>query len=258
MENIKKVIADRLDILMVEAEKHGKNQKQISIETDIPSNSLSQYHNGSREIRAYNLIKLAKYFNVSTDYLLGLTDVKSTSLDVQQICKLIWLSEEALKTICLFAFIDGKATCFEEAIKRDDKCCETNDRFANFDHSLLYYFNQLLENRDLFIDFLRLYSELSFQAQKRHENSTLMRLPEMSGLNFYQKANEEAASRDRFRLSQEVIKFLDAVEYPDATQDGKCSTVHNFDDLSKKNVDFLESIGYFDRRPELRPKKHSK
>ena len=51
MEDIKKVVADRLDILMTEAEKQGKNQKQISAETDVPSNSLSQYHNGSREIR---------------------------------------------------------------------------------------------------------------------------------------------------------------------------------------------------------------
>ena len=32
MEDIKKVIADRIDILMAEAEKHGKNQKQIELQ----------------------------------------------------------------------------------------------------------------------------------------------------------------------------------------------------------------------------------
>ena len=258
MEDIKKVIADRLDILMTEAEKQGKNQKQLSAETEVPSNSLSQYHNGSREIRAYNLIKLAKYFNVSTDYLLGLTDIKSTSLDVQQICKLTGLSEGALKTICLIAFIDGKTTCFDDVIKNDNKCCETNARFAKFGYGLLDHFNELLENRDLFIDFLRLYSELSFRARERHEYTCLMQLPEMVNLNFYQKTNEEAASRDRFRLSQEVIKFLDAVEYPNTAQDGKCTTVQNFDGLSKKDIDFLESTGYFEKHPELRPKKYPK
>ena len=85
--DIKTTVARRLDILMMEAEKKGIKQKQISIETGIPSNTFSQYHNEKREIKADNLVKLARYFNVSTDYLLGLTDVKSPNINVQQVCQ---------------------------------------------------------------------------------------------------------------------------------------------------------------------------
>lgn len=258
MEDIKKVIADRLDVLMAEAEKHGKNQKQISIETGIPSNSLSQYHNGSREIKPYNLIKLAKYFNVSTDYLLGLTDTKSTNLDVQEICKQTYLSEETLKTICLIAFIDGKKTYFDDFIKADDDCGKMFERFANFHHHLLFYLNQLFEKRDIFIEFLKLYAELSFRAAGRRCDAIDAQKFEMQ-LIFY-KMNEETyandASWDRFRLSQEVLKFLDAVEYPDTIQSEINSVVPNFNTLPKEALGLLEASGYFERHPELRPTKH--
>lgn len=255
MEDVKKIIADRLDILMAEAERHGKNQKQISIETDIPSNSLSQYHNGSREIKAYNLIKLAKYFNVSTDYLLGLTNIKSANLDVQQICNQTYLSEETLKTICLVAFIDGKKTSFDNFIKEDEDCYKTIEKFSDFDHDLLYYLNQLFENRDLFIEFLALYAELSYRAGGRRNDAIDALKNEM--LLFYYKLHEEdyknAASWDRFRLSQEVLKFLDAVEYPNTMQGDINTAALNFDTLPKQDISLLEASGYFKRHPELRP-----
>ncbi|MBQ2757991.1 MAG: helix-turn-helix transcriptional regulator [Clostridia bacterium] len=42
----------------------------------IKQNTYSQYENGQRQLPIPLLIKLAKYYNVSTDYILGLTDRK--------------------------------------------------------------------------------------------------------------------------------------------------------------------------------------
>lgn len=50
------------------------NQRQLSIQTNIPTTTISGWLTAGR-LPDYNaLIKLRKYFNVSADYLLGLTD----------------------------------------------------------------------------------------------------------------------------------------------------------------------------------------
>jgi transcriptional regulator with XRE-family HTH domain len=51
-------------------------QKQIADYLHIKQNTYSQYENGQRQLPIDTLIKLAKYYKVSTDYILGLTDEK--------------------------------------------------------------------------------------------------------------------------------------------------------------------------------------
>lgn len=49
-------------------------QKQISQLLDCTQQTYSRYETGEITIDIYNLIKLAKFYNTSTDYLLGLTN----------------------------------------------------------------------------------------------------------------------------------------------------------------------------------------
>ena len=49
-------------------------QKEIAEYLHIKQNTYSQYENGQRQIPIDFLILLAKYYNTSTDYILGLTD----------------------------------------------------------------------------------------------------------------------------------------------------------------------------------------
>ena len=51
-------------------------QRIIAEYLNIKQNTYSQYENEQRQIPLDMLIKLAEYFNVSTDYILGITDVK--------------------------------------------------------------------------------------------------------------------------------------------------------------------------------------
>lgn len=59
------------------------NQKELATKANITEGSLSRYENDIREPKAAALTQLAEALNVSTDYLLGLTDdmeVQNSSL----------------------------------------------------------------------------------------------------------------------------------------------------------------------------------
>ncbi len=59
------------------------NQKELAQMANITESSLSRYENEIREPKSSALISLAEALNVSTDYLLGITDdmeIKSISL----------------------------------------------------------------------------------------------------------------------------------------------------------------------------------
>lgn len=49
-------------------------QKELAEYLNVSQNTYSQYETGVIELTAPTLIKLAKFYNVSVDYLLGLTE----------------------------------------------------------------------------------------------------------------------------------------------------------------------------------------
>ncbi len=49
-------------------------QVEIANHLHIKQNTYSQYENGQRQIPIELLISLAKFYNTSTDYILGLTN----------------------------------------------------------------------------------------------------------------------------------------------------------------------------------------
>ena len=57
--------------------KRNMSQKQFSKLLNVAQNTISQWETGKRDIDSTTLIKIAEFFNVSTDYLLCLTDMPS-------------------------------------------------------------------------------------------------------------------------------------------------------------------------------------
>ena len=76
-----------------------KNLNVIAEEMGITRQSLAQYRDGNNIPDALTLAKIADYFNVSADYLLGRTDVKSMNLDVKAISDKTGLSESSAETL---------------------------------------------------------------------------------------------------------------------------------------------------------------
>ena len=48
-------------------------QREVAAVLNVSQNTYSQYENGVIELTASNLVKLAEFYNVSVDYLLGRT-----------------------------------------------------------------------------------------------------------------------------------------------------------------------------------------
>ena len=51
-----------------------KSQKEIAAFLNVTQATYSRYESGVHEIPIESLIKLAKFYSVSVDYLLGITD----------------------------------------------------------------------------------------------------------------------------------------------------------------------------------------
>ncbi len=67
--NTKKIFAERLKELIVDKK---LNNQKLSDAIGIPRTSISNWINGRRTVQIDALVKIAVYFGVTTDYLLGL------------------------------------------------------------------------------------------------------------------------------------------------------------------------------------------
>lgn len=58
-------------------EDHDFKQRELAEILNVSQNTYSQYENGVISLTAEHLIKLAQFYHVSVDYLLGLTADKT-------------------------------------------------------------------------------------------------------------------------------------------------------------------------------------
>ena len=74
---------------------------------EISRQAVSQYQDGSTQPNLQSLAEIAKYFGVSTDWLLGLTDVRTPSMDVRAIANYTHLSDKAIERLNSLTAIEG-------------------------------------------------------------------------------------------------------------------------------------------------------
>ena len=61
-------------------EKKGLTQLELSKDLNVVRQTVAQWENQERDLKTGAIISLSKYFNVSADYLLGLTENTSTNI----------------------------------------------------------------------------------------------------------------------------------------------------------------------------------
>lgn len=74
-------------------------QSDLSKMTGIATGTISGYRNGDKEPTITNLRKLAQALDVSADYLIGLSNVRSPNIDTQAICQKIGCSEDVVNNL---------------------------------------------------------------------------------------------------------------------------------------------------------------
>lgn len=122
-------IQERLKDLRVE---RGLSLEELSKETGISSSALSSYENNEdKDISLNSILTLAGFYNVSTDYLLGLTEInKSSVADISE----LKLDDETIDTLKK-GKINSRLLC--EIIK--------NENFVDFMSDMEIYVDGLAE-----------------------------------------------------------------------------------------------------------------
>lgn len=74
MVTLSRVIRMEIKRIRDMREDHDKSQQEIADYLNMHRSVYRRYESGERETPAWVIVKLAEYYHVSTDYLLGLTD----------------------------------------------------------------------------------------------------------------------------------------------------------------------------------------
>lgn len=77
-------------------------QQDVADNIGVSRQALNKWVNGETVPDIFSAAKLADYFNVSTDYMTGRTDIKSKNEDIQTVCKVTGLSEKAISELNYF------------------------------------------------------------------------------------------------------------------------------------------------------------
>lgn len=92
-----KIFADRLDTLIAEKKQEsGLNHKEIAAALGIGDGTLSEWCSDNKTASIDALPKIAEYFNVSADWLIGLSDVRTRNESIQGIHESIGLSAKSI------------------------------------------------------------------------------------------------------------------------------------------------------------------
>lgn len=74
-------------------------QQQLSEALQIPRVSITRYETAERTPTVDHLVQFAQFFNVPSDYLLGLSSVESYDTELQAVCDYTGLSEDAVREL---------------------------------------------------------------------------------------------------------------------------------------------------------------
>lgn len=95
----KEIFAKKLFDIRV---KRGLSRQKVADDLEITRASLEYYEKGKRTPDINTIVKIAKYFNTTTDYLFGLTETDKTEKSLKDVCDYLKTNEKnvlAVKSI---------------------------------------------------------------------------------------------------------------------------------------------------------------
>lgn len=141
MDNItKKTIGKRINNALAF---RNVKQKELAKVLEISDNTVSFFCSGNRVPNHEQIIQIAKYLNVSADYLLGLTDSMTNDKDIQFICDYTGLDLSVIEFLHDETNPDG-ITHYNSVF---NKIFQSNNFSALF-RDLYYYLSDNLEVRN--------------------------------------------------------------------------------------------------------------
>jgi transcriptional regulator with XRE-family HTH domain len=114
-ETSREAIGKRIERFRAEK---GLTQQQVADALYVDRVTISQWENGSRDIKTGNMVSLAEYFDVSCDYLLGRTRATAADDFMQEAVKRFGLNEQALAVLSDMPDLLGRANESSKRIRQ--------------------------------------------------------------------------------------------------------------------------------------------
>lgn len=92
----RKTVGERINTLLAEQE---RSQKELAEVLSVRPNVISYFCKGTRTPNTEQIYQIAKFFGVSSDYLLGLSKSQTTDDFERAVCDYTGFSEKALKEV---------------------------------------------------------------------------------------------------------------------------------------------------------------
>lgn len=150
--------------------------QEIADGVGVSRQTIGQFMLGNTRPDIDTLSKLADFFNVSTDYLLCRTDIKSADTDLKGVCEYIQCSEDVVKAIR--SIYTNCVEIFREGVTKDKSAEVTNSLNSFFSSPI---FTELIQNIffvereskeicDIPISIMSSYGYSEFKASEIEEN----------------------------------------------------------------------------------------
>lgn len=183
----KEVFKNRFNELLQKSIEEGHQQKEITEKTGISPASITQYKNGTNTPKEDIIERLANYFNVSTNYLLGKSDTPTYTFD--DINKKTGLSQKAIETLYKL-----QHNCFDENVDITEK-----KEISNFYNSQMSILNLILEDSEkllILLEDMKVYKE-NYEELKQQTKTK----DKKEKLDFYE-----------YKLTKDFIYFVQKLE----------------------------------------------
>ena len=187
------ILAERLETLteLTKDKDHTQSDKKQAKSIGIPYQTFRKYLNNKAECSIGFLCQIAEYYNVSTDYLLVRTDVKSTDTEIQSVCDYLELPEKTIK-----------------ALKQIGKA---NSLLSEYDHKeqdVFILFNELIQSKTLLLILAQILM-LKKDSQKLIDSIDNGLI---NNLNDFTKLDNECILR-RAALERNIKEWIDIADY---------------------------------------------
>ena len=188
-------------------EKHGLKQREVAEAIEVQRQTVSLYTKGQALPDIACLVKMTKLFNVSADYLLGLTKTPTLEADKRAVCDYVGLSEPAVD--------------FLHEIKGDERYSRSellsnmisSERFDEFTKRIQEFVSEDAENRiqpytdEGIMEFVTDNSDTLYEGEAedyaKHIGKRLISPQDMA--HFYRKLSLEVLERILLDMSDDYV-----------------------------------------------------
>lgn len=152
-------------------DERGISYQKLSNETGVSTNTIFKIIKGKSEsISTDTLIKLCKFFDVSTDYFLGLSDIRSTDYENADLSQELGLSVSAIQNITSLSVEAEKGKFISEKTALDNLLQDKN-KLVRF----LEYFSYMITEKSNILEVMLVFQEGNDMAIPSNQGRSLYR-----------------------------------------------------------------------------------